>query len=154
MPGKYTAQASVVLTGSAFTLMSIRGATTLRGKLFGIVVGSRTTPIESFSVNHLKRFDTAAGTATAIAAANIAKFDELQGNAVCAPYHTHTVEPTYPAGVLPILTLPLYSKNTNQLILPAELAITIPIGATNGLGLANILCGPVFTPELSLSWEE
>jgi len=94
------------------TMIGLKAVNTVghRGRLLQLIIGpADDTPQDlNLGVRVNKTDNTADGTATSVASANIPKADDHARNSIMTAYHTYTVEPTTYG------TYPLYQTNINR----------------------------------------
>ncbi len=146
---RFAAYAAATSPPANKTILAILGNAVLRGGIYAISLGPRSTPVESFSVEHLKLL-SADGNGTAVTPV---KLDGNQSSVLSTVKKNYSAEPTYVAQD-PYHIIPLYSKLPYDLILPDSQAFIIPVGITNGVGLVTTAIGAPFEIDAMLKWFE
>jgi hypothetical protein len=151
MGRKYTGIAATVATGTNKTTGSVQSASTIRPKVYEILVGSEATPADQAAQMTVLRFTavgTPGGTFTPIALdpgdpASLAVFN--QG--------VFSVEPTYTASSN-LLLFTWNQRATFRWIVNPGYEIVCPATASNGIGVRSLLSTSTQAADTSISWEE
>lgn len=116
------------------TLVTVIGATTVRPRVFDIILGSQATPADQAAEYSIKRF-TAAGTAGSSPTPN--PLDPSDVASVATAGITHSAEPTYTAGST-LLDINLNQRATFRWVASPGMELVGPATASNGLGLSLV----------------
>lgn len=118
-------------SGSATkTMVTIIGSTTVRPRVFDLVLGSQATPADQAAEYAVTRF-TAAGTAGS--SPTPLPLDPGDVAAVAAAGITHSAEPTYTANT-DLLVINLNQRATFRWVASPGYELVGPATANNGLG--------------------
>lgn len=131
MARAYSTVGSNASGSSLKTLITIIGATTVRPRVFDLILGSQATPANQAAEYALTRF-TAAGTAGS--AYTPMPLDPSDVGAVATAGITHSAEPTYTA-TSNLLDINLNQQATFRWVASPGMEILGPATAANGLGL-------------------
>lgn len=131
------------------TIIGLTSATTVRPRLYEIVIGSAGTPEDTYSLFRVKRY-TAAGTATAFTPIAL---DPADPAALAAIGSNHTVEPTYTANSQ-LLTIPMNARSTVRWVAADGGELVAPATAANGLGLSFITTSATIDHYATFHWME
>jgi hypothetical protein len=148
MPGRYSTRGSKSLV-AAETNLSVIAATTVRPRVYDIVMSSSSAPNDYSAEFYLQRF-SADGTATAVTPQPL-DFDDRA--AVATSGHTYTIEPTLTANEI-LLQIAHNLRATVRWVAAPGSEMVIP--ALAGDGLAH-LCNAVstaFTEVITMFFEE
>jgi hypothetical protein len=151
MGRKYSGITATIATGTNKTLQSLQSATTIRPRLYEIIMGSNATPADQacqLSVLRFTAVGTAAGTFTPVAIdpgdpASLAVIN--QG--------VFSGEPTYTANSN-LLLISMNQRATFRWIVNPGYELIAPATANAGLGIKTLLSTSTQTMDTSFSWEE
>ena len=130
------------------TALTVVGATTVRPRIYDIIIGSVATPADAQVTMTVRRF-TAAGTATAVTP------EPIEGGgavALATSGQTHSAEPTY-AGIG--MAIPIHQRGTFRWVARQGGELSPPLTAANGYGVART-ANTTGTPAMQavIHWEE
>lgn len=113
------------------TALGVTSTTAVRPEIYHVIVGSAATPADNALSIFLQRY-TAAGTATSLTPSPL---DPADPASTATAGRTHTVEPTYTAGLI-LLHIALNQRATRDWFgLDASKNLKMPATASNGIGL-------------------
>lgn len=135
--------------GTTKTVLGLTGATTVRPKIYDIVVGCAATPADVGSQFQLWRY-TAAGTSTAT---YIIPLDPGDPASLCASGENHSGEPTYTANK-GLAAFSINQRNTFRWVAAPGGELVIPATANNGIGLMTKASGGTALHEATFFFEE
>lgn len=150
MGRKYSGNGAAAV-GTNKTILTLISATTVRPKLYDLVIGCGATPADLATIFHLERF-TAAGTEgsgftpLAIDPGDPASLADYGVGVFAA-------EPTY-TGSAVLLKLSLNQRATFRWVAAPGSEFVAPASAANGLGLQAQSSGGTATHEVSMLHEE
>lgn len=148
---KYGAKGSSTASAVPRTALTIvQGATTVRAKLYDILMGCPATPADAQLTYTLQRF-TAAGTPGTTPTPEPLDGGDAAANCTCGV--AHTAEPTY-AGASP-LELPLHQRASHRWVARQGGEIVLIKTAANGYGMKKT-AETSGTPQITVTmhWEE
>ncbi len=112
------------------SVLSVVGTTTIRPKVYDVIVSTIGTPADN-AIEYLLQNHSADGTGDALTPTPIDSGDPAAGGACLG---NHTVEPTYTAGEI-MLRFGLNQRATYRWVAAPGSEIVLPASATNGIGL-------------------
>lgn len=148
MPGQYSTRGSMALI-AADTVLSVIAATTVRPRVYDIVLSSSSTPNDYSAQFLLQRF-SADGTGTAVTPQPL---DFNDPAAVATSKHTYTVEPTLTAGEI-LLQLAHNQRATVRWVASPGSEFVIPALAGDGLALLCNAVSTQFTEDATIFFAE
>lgn len=131
------------------TIIGLTSASTVRPRLYDILIGAAGTPEDKYSLFCVKRY-TAAGTSTPFTPMAL---DPADPAALASIGSNHTVEPTYTANSQ-LLTLPLNARSTVRWVASDGGELVAPATAANGLGLSFIATDATIDHYATFHWME
>lgn len=148
--GRYSGVGAVVV-GTDKTLLTLISATTVRPKLYDLVIGCGATPADLATIFHLERF-TAVGTEgsgfTPLAL-------DPADPAALADYGVgvFAAEPTYTGGAV-LMKLALNQRATFRFVAAPGSELVAPATANNGIGLQAQSSGGTASHDVTMLHEE
>lgn len=137
-------------TGAALkTAVTIIAATTVRPRLYDLVIGNQNTPVDQSGLYAVTRF-TAAGTAGSSPTPTV--IDPGDVAAVATNGISHSAEPTYAATDL--LQIPLHQRATFRYVAAQGFELVSPASAANGIGVRLVSSTAAFVSNASAFWFE
>jgi hypothetical protein len=138
-------------SGSATkTLLTVVASTTVRPRVFDVVLGSQATPADQAALYAITRF-TAAGTSAA-SPPTPNPVDPADIAAIATVGWTHSAEPTYAAADL--LQLPLNQRASFRYVCNPGYEYVAPATAANGIGLRLVSATTAMVEYGTLLWME
>lgn len=138
-------------TGTATkTALNVIAATTVRPKIYDIVVGNSATPADQAANLALKRH-TAVGTAGSSPTPQALDPGEVAALATLGA--AHSAEPTYTAGAS-LLSISMNQRATFRYVCQPGYEFVAPATANNGLGLQLVAATATSVYDVTLSWFE
>jgi hypothetical protein len=131
------------------TILALISATTIKPKIYDLIVGSDATPADNAASYHLQRF-SAAGTSTAVTPRPLDPDDPA---ALASAGENHTVEPTYTANLV-LLNFSLNQRATFRWVAAPGGEIILPATANNGVGLRTIVSSSPVNTTCVMHYEE
>jgi hypothetical protein len=150
MARKYAVEGQAA-AGTNVTILTLVDATTTRGFLYDMLIGSDATPADIATEYNLLRF-TAAGTAgssptgRALDPGNPAAL-------ITAGAGVFSAEPTYTANSA-MLNIALNQRATFRWVASPGGEIVLPVTSANGIGLRSIASGATPNTNCTMHWEE
>ena len=135
--------------GTTKTVLGLTSATTVRPKIFDIVVGCAATPADVASQFQLVRY-TATGSGTA---ANINPLDPDDPASLSASLQNHSSEPTYTSNK-ELAAFSINQRNTFRWVAAPGGELVLPATANNGIGLKTAARGGTANHEATFFFEE
>ena len=149
MARRYSAVGSDTNTAST-TMWSVTSATTIRPKIYEILIGSVATPADN-AWEFLVGRTTAAGTSTAFTPVALDPGDPA---ATAAAGFNHSAEPTYTANAS-LLRIAGNQRAAVRWIAAPGGELVLPATAANGAGcLSNAIGGSAVVMSFTIYWEE
>lgn len=145
---RYSTRGSMALI-AADTVLSVIAATTVRPKIFDVLMSSPSTPNDYSAEFFFQRF-SADGTATAVTPQPI---DFGERAAVATSKHTYTAEPTLTANEI-LLQLAHNQRATVRWIAAPGGELVIPALAGDGLACLCNAVSTQFTEAVTMFFEE
>ena len=138
-------------TNTATTsILGLTSATTVRPRIFDLIMGSDATPADNAAKYVLQRY-TAAGTATSVTPQAI---DPADPAALASAGKAHTVEPTYTANAI-MLHWAQNQRATFRWVAAPMSEIVLPATAANGIGIQSItVAGSAVNTNATILYEE
>ena len=138
-------------TNTATTsILGLTSATTVRPRIFDLIMGSDATPADNAAKYVLQRY-TAAGTATSVTPQSIDPGDPA---ALASAGKAHTVEPTYTANAI-MLHWAQNQRATFRWVAAPMSEIVLPATAANGVGIQSItVAGSAVNTNATILYEE
>ena len=138
-------------TNTATTsILGLTSATTVRPRIFDLIMGSDATPADNAAKYVLQRY-TAAGTATSVTPQAIDPGDPA---ALASAGKAHTVEPTYTASAI-MLHWAQNQRATFRWVAAPMSEIVLPATAANGVGIQSItVAGSAVNTNATILYEE
>ena len=138
-------------TNTATTsILGLTSATTVRPRIFDLIMGSDATPADNAAKYVLQRY-TAAGTATSVTPQAI---DPADPAALASAGKAHTVEPTYTANAI-MLHWAQNQRATFRWVAAPMSEIVLPATAANGVGIQSItVAGSAVNTNATILYEE
>ena len=144
----YTIVSGDVTGAATKTILSLIAATTRRGRITGILIGSSATPADNAAKFLLRRF-TADGTGTGVTPLAV---DPAESTAILTAKTNYSAEPTYSTGSL--LEIALNQRATFQWFPTEEKEkLVVPATSGNGIGL-QMVSGPTVAYNVTFVYEE
>lgn len=132
------------------SILGLTSASTVRPKIYDLVVGSDATPADNAAEYVLQRY-TAAGTATSVTPKALDPGDPA---ALASAGEAHTVEPTYTADAI-MLQWAQNQRATFRWVAAPMGEIILPSTAANGVGLQVIgIAGSAVNTNATIHYEE
>lgn len=131
---RYVITGSQAVASPTDTCLALIAATTRRGKIYDVLVGSTATPADNALQWLLQRFTTDAGTSTSVTPEPI-DFDDTA--AILTAGENHTGEPTYTSGKI-LLDIPMNQRSTQRWVASPKGELFVPASANNGAGLQPV----------------
>ena len=132
------------------TILSLISATTVRPKIYDLVLGSDATPADNAAEYVLQRVTTA-GTATGVTPAAL---DPADPAALASSGEAHSAEPTYTANAI-MLQFAVNQRATFRWVAAPGGEIVLPATANNGVGLRVItVAGSAINVNCCIHFEE
>lgn len=135
--------------GTNVTVIGLTGATTIRLKLYDLMISCGASPADLTTLFHVERF-TAAGTSSAFTPIALDPDDPA---ALAAAGFNHTVEPTYTADKI-LLRMAVHQKMTFRWAAAPGKELVAPATAANGLGLQSQSSGGTAVHDATMLHEE
>ncbi len=135
--------------GTNATVLGLTSATTVRPKLYDLIIGCGATPLDLATIFHLERY-TVAGTSTSFTPIALDPGDPA---ALAAYGYNHTVEPTYTASSI-LMKLSLNQRATFRWVASPGGELVLPATAANGIGLQSQSSGGTAIHEATMFHEE
>jgi len=136
--------------GTDITVLGLTSATTIRPKIYDVIVGCTATPADGASQFQLARY-TAAGTSTA---ANINAIDPGDPATLGSAGQNHSSEPTYTSNQQ-LAAFSVNQRNTFRWVAAPGGEIVLPATANNGVGLKTATSnGTTANHEATFFFEE
>ena len=136
--------------GSAKTVLGLSSASTIRPKIYDVIVGAAATPADGASQFQLVRY-TVAGTSTV---ANVNALDPGDPSSLASAGQNHSVEPTYTASS-ELAAFSINQRNTFRWVAAPGGEIVLPATAANGVGLKSASAtGTTANHEATFFFEE
>ena len=149
MARRYSAVGSDTNT-AATTMWSVISATTIRPKIYEILIGSVATPADNAWEFVIGRITTA-GTSTAFTPIAL---DPADPASLAAVGFNHSAEPTYTANAY-LLRIAGNQRAAVRWIAAPGGELTLPATAANGAGcLSNAVGGSAVVMTFTIHWEE
>lgn len=145
---RYSTRGSMALI-AADTVLSVIAATTVRPRVYDIILSSSSTPNDYSAEFYLQRF-SADGTGTAVTPQKL-DFDDRA--AVATSKHTYTAEPTLTANEI-LLHLAHNQRAVVRWIAAPGSELVIPALAGDGLALLCNAVSTQFTEVATIFFEE
>ena len=137
--------------GSGITVLGLTSASTIRPKIYDVVVGAAATPADGATEFVLKRY-TAAGTA--VSAANINALDPGDPASLASAGQNHSGTPTYTANS-ELAAFSINQRNTFRWVAAPGGELVLPATANNGIGLLSVAAaGTTANHEATFFFEE
>lgn len=118
---------------AATSILGLTSASTIRPKVYDLVLGSDATPADNAAEYVLQRY-TAAGTVTAVTPQALDPGDPA---ALASAGEAHSAEPTYTANAI-MLQWAQNQRATFRWVAAPEGEIVLPATAANGVGIQVI----------------
>lgn len=132
------------------TIVGVTSATTIRPKIYDLILGSDATPADNAAEYVLQRY-TAAGTSTAVTPQALDPGDPA---ALASAGEAHTVEPTYTANAI-MLQWAQNQRATFRWVAAPMGEIVLPATAANGVGVQVIgIAGSAVNTNCTIHYEE
>lgn len=144
----YSTRGSMALI-AADTVLSVIAATTVRPKVFDILISSPSTPNDYSAHFFLQRF-SADGTGSAVTPQPL---DFNERAAVATSKHTYTAEPTLTANEI-LLDMAMNQRATVRWVAVPGRELVIPALAGDGLSLLCNAVSTQFTAAATIFFEE
>lgn len=148
MPGRYVTSGAMALI-AADSVLSVIAATTVRPRVFDIVLSSSSTPNDYSADFQIQRF-SADGTGTSTTPQPL---DFNDPAAVSTSKHTYTVEPTLTSGEI-LLRLAHNQRATVRWVAAPGAELVIPALAGDGVALVCNAVSTQFTEVATIMFEE
>lgn len=149
MGRRYTAADDQNLASSADTVLALTSATTVKPKIYELIVGVSATPADNVMVFNMARF-SADGTADAL---DEEPLDPDDPPALAAATGNHSVEPTYTSDTT-LLNFPLNHRATFRWIAPPRGELILPATSGNGAGVKSSHASETGLYNAQIFWEE
>ena len=132
------------------TILGLTSATTVRPRIYDMVVGSDATPADNAAEYVLQRY-TAAGTSTAVTPQGLDPGDPA---ALASAGEAHSAEPTYTANAI-LLQWAQNQRATFRWVAAPMGEIVLPATAANGVGVQVIgIAGSAVNTNVTIHYEE
>lgn len=148
MGRRYSINGSVAV-GTNETIVGVTSATTIRPKLYDVVISSGATAADNATIFHIERY-TVAGTSTSFTPVALDPGDPA---ALAAGGVAHSTEPTYTADAI-LLKMSTNQRATVRWVAAPGSEFVAPATAANGLGLQNQTSTGVTVHEATFLYEE
>ena len=135
--------------GTNITVLGLTSATTIRPKIYDVVVGCTAAPADGASQFQLARY-TVAGSSTA---ANINPLDPGDPASLGSAGQNHSSEPTYTSNQQ-IAAFSLNQRNTFRWVAAPGGESVLPATAANGIGLKTATSTVTANHEATFFFEE
>lgn len=145
---KYSTRGSMALI-AADTMLSVISATTVRPKIYDIVLSSASTPNDYVAEFYLQRF-SADGTGTSVTPKPLDFADPVS---ISTSKHTYTIEPTLTADEI-LLQLAHNLRATVRWVAAPGSELIIPALAGDGLALLCNAVSTQFTEIATIMFDE
>lgn len=129
----YSISGSRAVASPTATLLGLTSTTTIRPRIYDILMGSSATPADNALEWLLQRY-TAAGTATSVTPHGLDPGDPA---ASATAGKNHTVEPTYTAGAI-LLDVAINQRSTQRWVAAPTGEFVLPATGANGAGLQPV----------------
>lgn len=133
MSRRYSISGARAVASPTQTLLGLTSTTTIRPKIYDILMGSSATPADNALEWLLQRY-TAAGTSTAVTPTALDPGDPA---ASATAGKNHSAEPTYTAGAI-LLDTAINQRSTQRWVAAPGGEIVLPATGANGAGLQPI----------------
>ncbi len=135
--------------GTNATILGLTSASTVRPKLYDLLIGCGAAPADLATIFHLERY-TGAGTSTSFTPIALDPGDP----AALASYgYNHSSEPTYTASAI-LMKLSLNQRATFRWVAAPGSELVAPATAANGIGLQAQSSGGTAVHEATMLHEE
>ena len=148
MGRRYSINGSVAV-GTNETIVAVESATTIRPKLYDVIISSGAAVLDTTTIFHIERF-TVAGTATAFTPVPLDPGDPV---ALATGGVAHSAEPTYTANAI-LLKMSVNQRATVRWVAAPGSEFVAPATAANGLGLQNQSSTGTAVHEATFLYEE
>jgi hypothetical protein len=132
------------------TILGLTSATTVRPKIYSILIGSYGTP-NDYAVEYALQRYTAAGTSTAVTPQALDPGDTMA--AAASAGEAHSAEPTYTANAI-LLTIPKNMRATVLWQCKDGKELVLPATAANGVGLVVVNVSTAYTEACTIHYAE
>lgn len=150
MPGRYSVAGPTEAGTGPKTALNVIGGTTVRPRLYDIVVGVSTAPADQTYQLIVAR-TSVAGTSAASAPTPL-PIDANDVAAIATVGWTHSAEPTYNA--VPFLDVQLNQRATFRWVAAPDGELMGAATASNGVGIKNNLASASVTMRATTHWIE
>ena len=133
MGRRYSIAGAQAVASPTDTVLGLTSTTTIRPRIYDLLVGSTATPADNALEWILQRY-TAAGTATSVTPA---KLDPGDPAASATAGQDHTVEPTYTSNEI-VLDFPMNQRSTQRWVAAPGGEIVLPATGANGVGVQPV----------------
>jgi hypothetical protein len=132
------------------TILALISATTIKPKIYDLILGSDATPADNAAEYNLQRF-TAEGTSTSVTPRPLDPDDPA---ALASAGENHTVEPTYTADLI-MLQWAQNQRATFRWVAAPGGEIILPATANNGVGVRVVtVAGSAVNTNCVIHYEE
>lgn len=132
------------------TMVTVVAASTVRPRVFDLVVGNSVTPADTAGLYAVTRFTAAGTTAGSAPTPNPLDFGDVA--AIATVGWTHSAEPTYAAADL--LQIPLNQRATFRYVCSPGYEFVAPATAANGVGLRLVSSTSALVQSGTIFWSE
>lgn len=148
MARNYFAAGSVGV-GSGVTAISVVGGTTIRPRIYEILIGCAAAPADAATEWAAQRL-TADGTGTSVTPTAL---DPGDPSAIATSKKTYTIEPTYTANAL-LFDEPVNQRASFRWVAVPGKELVVPNTSANGIGIRSIQSTVSTTHQAAIYWEE
>jgi hypothetical protein len=149
MGRRYSIDGLRAVNAAGKTILGLTGGTTIRPRIYDMLLGSSATPADNAIQWFLQR-STAAGTSTAVTPTALDPGDPA---ATATAGQNHSAEPTYTAGAI-LFHLALNQRATHRWIADPNGPLVIPAVANNGIGLYPVNASFTGNVDATIYFEE
>lgn len=149
MGRRYSIDGQRVVNSAGKTILGLTGATTIRPRIYDLLIGCSDTPSDQ-AIKWFMQRSTAAGTSTSVTPTALDPGDPA---ATSSAGQNHSVEPTYTAGAI-LFHLALNQRATHRWIADPNGPIVVPATANNGAGLYPVNSAATPTVDAMIHFEE
>lgn len=133
MGRKYSVNGAAVVASPTKTTLVVTGATTIRPRIYDLLIGSTATPADNALQWLLQRY-TDPGTVTTVTPSPL---DSSDPAALAAGGKNATVEPTYTSAKI-LLEIAMNQRSTQRWVAAPGGELVLPATASNGLGVQPV----------------